>query len=183
MRGSSEAMRKNAVIVLFLGLLLLARSGLAQEKFIDVRQTMANALTAAKDAAKKGDWDGAAASLEKARSTWTEEVRPLIRESVKVDKDYQEYFDRIGEVESNLDAAAAAIVARSLADLEAKVNAAIWAFSHHPRGFSVPKPRYSAWDWVFGLGIGLGFCIFAVWFGFYLRCSYYSRFPKARFIR
>lgn len=164
------------------GLAALAVSLSAQEKFIDVRQNMADRLTAAKAAAASGDWEAAAAGLRDADDAWRNDVKPLILDGVKGDPQYQEYAGRISEVEASLMAAARAVEAADRAGFEAGVNAAVWGISHHPRGFSVPKPRYTVWDWVFALGIGIGFCIFAVWFGLYLRRSYYRRFPKARFI-
>jgi hypothetical protein len=167
----------------FLAVLALVPAAPAQEKFIDVRQAMADALTAVKTAALKGDWEAAAASLESARTIWTRDVKPLILEGVKTDAAYKEYADRIGEVEGQVESAAAAIEGRNASEAAARVNAAIWGLSHHPRGFDIPQPRYSAWDWVFGLSIGIGFCVFAAWSGLYLRRSYYGRYPRARFIR
>lgn len=156
---------------------------LAQERFIDVRQAMADRLTEGKAAAAKGDFDAARASLDLGREAWTRDVKPMIEENAPKNADYKEYLDRIGAVEADLAAASEALAARDAAGFEKRVNAAIWGISHHPRGFSVPAPRYTAWDWVFALGIGLGFCGFAIWFGLYLRRNYYSRYPRARFGR
>jgi hypothetical protein len=161
----------------------LAAAASAQERFIDVRQAMADALTAAKAAAGKGDWAAAAAAVESGRTIWTRDVKPLVLQGVKSDASFEEYAARVGEVEAAVEAAGAAVAAGNAAEAELRVNAAIWGISHHPRGFDLPAPRYSAWDWVFGLSIGLGFCAFAVWFGLYLRRSYYGRFPKATFVR
>ena len=158
-------------------------AALAQEKFIDVRQAMADRLTEAKAAAVKGDFDAARASLDLGRDAWTRDVKPMIEENAPKNVDYQEYFDRIGPVEADLAAAAEALETRDPAGFEKRVNAAIWGISHHPRGFNVPAPRYTAWDWVFALAIGLGFCGFAIWFGLYLRRNYYSRYPRAKFGR
>lgn len=163
--------------------LAFAAAAGAQEKFIDVRQAMADALTRAKTDAAKGDWPAAAGALVSGREIWARDVQPLIREGVKTSADYKEYADRIGEVEASLEAAGKAVFGQDAAGLETKINAAIWGISHHPRGFDVPPPRYTTWDWVFGLSIGIGFCLFAVWFGLYLRRSYYSRYPKAVFVR
>ena len=166
-----------------LAVLVLAGAVAAQERFIDVRQAMADSLTAAKTAAAKSDWAAAGSSVEAARTIWARDVKPLIVEGVKTSSDFREYADRIGEVEADLEAASSAAAAQDAAGLAAKINAAIWGISHHPRGFDVPPPRYSTWDWVFGLSIGIGFCVFAIWFGLYLRRSYYSRYPKAVFVR
>jgi len=173
--------RRLALLLVVVGGVAAAAS--AQERFIDVRQAMADALTAAKSSAVKGDWTAAGTALESARTIWTREVRPLILEGVKTDDGFKEYAGRIGEVESDVEAVAAAIASRDAAEAEARANAAIWGISHHPRGFDVPAPRYSTWDWVFGLSIGIGFCVFAIWFGLYLRRSYYGRYPKAKFVR
>jgi hypothetical protein len=164
-------------------LLAAASAALAQEKFIDVRQAMADRLTEAKAAAVKGDFEAARASLDLGRNAWSRDVKPMIEENAPKNRDYREYFDRIGAVEADLAAAAEALGTRDSSGFEKRVNAAIWGISHHPRGFDVPAPRYTAWDWVFALAIGLGFCAFAIWFGLYLRRSYYSRYPRARYVR
>ncbi|MBM3310868.1 MAG: hypothetical protein FJY80_05110 [Candidatus Aminicenantes bacterium] len=176
-------MNRRPLIALVLAVGGLAAASSAQERFIDVRQAMADALTSVKAAAGKGDWAAAAAAVESARTIWDRDVKPLILEGVKTDASFEEYAGRAGEVEAAVAAAGAAVAAGNAAEAELKVNAAIWGISHHPRGFDLPAPRYSAWDWVFGLSIGLGFCLFATWFGLYLRRSYYGRFPKATFVR
>jgi hypothetical protein len=173
----------NRRLALLLAVVGLVAAAPAQERFIDVRQAMADALTAAKNNAGKGDWAAAAAALESAGLIWRRDVKPLILEGVKTDPSYREYADRAGEVEGHLDGAATAAVGRNAAEVASRTNAAVWGISHHPRGFAVPAPRYTAWDWVFGLSIGIGFCVFATWFGLYLRRSYYGRYPKARFVR
>jgi hypothetical protein len=164
-------------------LAVITTAGQAQEKFIDVRQAMADALTAAKEAGAKADWPAARAALEKGAAFWNTEVKPLIAEGLKTSPDYKEYADRTAEVDGNLEAAATALEAQKSPELAVKINAAIWGISHHPRGFDVPPPRYTAWDWVFALAIGLGFCAAAIWFGLYLRRSYYSRYPRAKFVK
>lgn len=175
--------RRRSAAALAVLLLASAPAAFAQERFIDVRQAMADRLTEAKAAVKKGDFDAALTSLGLGRDAWARDVKPMIEENAPKNADYQEYFDRIGPVETDLAAAAAALDARDPAGFEKRVNAAIWGISHHPRGFNVPAPRYTAWDWVFALGIGLGFCGFAIWFGLYLRRNYYSRYPRAKFGR
>ncbi len=175
--------RRGPVAALAALLLASAPVVLAQERFIDVRQAMADRLTEAKAAVAKGDFDAARAPLDLGRNAWAMDVKPMIEENAPKNADYKEYFDRIGAVEADLAAAAEALAARDAAGFEKRVNAAIWGISHHPRGFTVPAPRYTAWDWVFALGIGLGFCAFAIWFGLYLRRNYYSRYPRARFVR
>jgi len=169
-----------AFLAVFAALTATAR---AQEKFIDVRQAMADALTAAKEAAGKADWPAAQAAFAKGADIWSAQVKPLIDEGLKTSADFKEYADRTDEVDGNLAGAAAAVETQNAAELAVKVNAAIWGISHHPRGFDVPQPRYTVWDWVFALGIGLGFCVFAVCFGLYLRRSYYSRYPRAKFVK
>jgi hypothetical protein len=176
-------MKKGIYLASLLSFLLLVQFAFGQEKFIDVRQNMANRLTEVKTAVKNNDWAAARENFEKAKSIWGQDVKPIITEGVKTDSQFQEYFNRIAEVEDNLEAVSRAIDAQAAGDIEAKVNAAIWGISHHPRGFDLPKPRYSVWDWIFGLGIGVGFCLFATLFGLYLRKSYYRRYPKARFTK
>jgi len=168
---------------LILGLALLTTAAAAQEKFIDVRQSMADSLTAAKAAGGKSDWTAARTALEKGAGLWIGEIKPMINEGLRSNADLQEYANRIAEVDGNLVAADAAVEARDAVQLSIKINAAIWGISHHPRGFDVPPPRYTAWDWVFALVIGLGFCALAIWFGLYLRKSYYSRYPRAKFVK
>lgn len=166
-----------AVMILFGPTLLQA-----QEKFIDVRQKMADKLTEVKVQTQAGNWEKAEVILAEASATWNTEVKPLILEGVKKDSQFQEYYNRISEVENELNKISQGIQSQDFEKVITSVNATIWAISHHPRGFDVPPPRYTVWDWVFALTIGLGFCIFAIWFGLYLRRSYYRRFPKATFI-
>jgi len=171
-------MRKIILLLVVVSTLLLAQSAIAQEKIIDVRQEMADNLTSVKTAVKDNDWVAAQDSFDKAKDTWQNEVKPLLVEDQKEEKPrFQEYFGRIGEVEENLDKLAQLVESRG-AEIESQVNAIIWGISHHPKGFDVGPPKYSAWDWVFGLGIGLGWCVFATFFGLYLRRSYYRRYAK-----
>ena len=171
-------MRKVILLLVAVSTLLLAQSAIAQEKIIDVRQEMADNLTSVKTAVKDNDWVAAQDSFDKAKDTWQNEVKPLLVEDQKEEKPrFQEYFGRIGEVEENLDKLAQLVAGRD-AEIESQVNAIIWGISHHPKGFDVGPPKYSAWDWVFGLGIGLGWCVFAIFFGLYLRRSYYRRYAK-----
>jgi hypothetical protein len=172
-----------SLFLLILGIAHLTTAAAAQEKFIDVRQAMADSLTAAKEAGTKADWAAARVSLEKGADLWFKEIKPMINEGLSSNADLQEYANRIAEVDGNLVAADAAVEARDSVQLSTKINAAIWGISHHPRGFDVPPPRYTAWDWVFALVIGLGFCTLAIWFGLYLRKSYYSRYPRAKFVK
>jgi hypothetical protein len=172
-----------SLLLLVLGPALLTTAVAAQDKFIDVRQAMADSLTAAKEAGIKSDWIAARAALEKGAGLWIGEIKAMINEGLATNTDFKEYADRIAEVDGNLIAADAAVEARDSVQLSAKINAAIWGISHHPRGFDVPPPRYTAWDWVFALAIGLGFCALAIWFGLYLRKSYYSRYPRAKFVK
>jgi hypothetical protein len=102
----------------------------------------------------------------------------MITEGVKTNEQFREYFKRMAEIEENLNSLAQILEGKNTEGIESKANAVIWGISHHPRGFDLPKPRYSAWDWVFALGIGLGFCIFATVFGLHLRKSYYRRYKK-----
>jgi len=169
-------------LVLFLAIILLFNSLQAQEKFIDVRQRMANELSKVKVQAEARNWEKARAILAEALSTWSIEVRPLIVEGLKKDSQFQEYYNRLPEVEGSLKKISESVQSGNTESVVNLVNATIWAISHHPRGFDVLPPRYTVWDWVFALSIGLGFCIFAIWFGWYLRRSYYRRFPRATFV-
>jgi hypothetical protein len=173
-----KVMRKAFFLLVTLGIFALAQNSLAQEKFIDVRQEMANKLTAAKNAAAKNDWAGALENFARAKEVWQSEVKPMVTEGVKTNEQFREYFKRLAEIEENLASLAQILEGKNAEAVESKANAVIWGISHHPRGFDLPKPRYSAWDWVFALAIGLGFCIFATVFGLYLRRSYYRRYKK-----
>lgn len=171
-------MRKIILLLVAATILLLARGAVAQEKIIDVRQNMADALTAVKTAVSQNDWAEALSSFNRARDIWNDEVKPLLVEDEKTEKRFLEYFGRIGEVEDGLNSLGQILTAQSTQEVEPKVNAIIWSISHHPRGFDVPPPVYQWWDWVFGLGIGLGWCVFAIFFGLYLRRSYYRRYKR-----
>jgi len=171
-------MRKIIPLLLAATILLLAQDTIAQEKIIDVRQNMADALTSVKTAVSQNDWAEALSGFNSAKDIWNNEVKPLLIEDEKTDKRFLEYFGRIGEVEDGLNSLGQLLAAKSTEEIEPKVNAIIWSISHHPRGFDVPEPVYKWWDWVFGLGIGLGWCVFAIFFGLYLRGSYYRRYKK-----
>ena len=172
-------MKKYVVVSAGLLFLFMVQAARGQEKFIDVRQNMADNLTAVKTAVKAADWAGALEKFRTARQIWDADVKPIITEGVKSDTQFQEYFDRIVEVEAGLDTVGRLLESRNGAEVEAKINAIIWGISHLPRGFNVPNPRYTVWDWIFGLGIGLGFCVFATFFGLHLRRSYYRRYKKS----
>jgi len=171
-------MRKSVIVLAGLLFLFVVTAARGQEKFIDVRQSMADNLTAVKTAVKAADWTAALEKFGKAREIWEAGVKPIILGGVKSDTQFQEYFGRIGEVETGFGVIGQLLESRNGAEVEAKVNAVIWGISHHPRGFNVPEPRYTVWDWVFGLGIGLGFLVFAIFFGLKLRRSYYRRYLK-----
>jgi len=162
--------------------------------FIEVRQELADILTSIKNAVKDNDWDNAQKSFDQAKDKWENKVKPLIVEgrTEEIEKarnegmenpqdapgKLKEYSDRIGEVEGNLNKLAQLLISQEDDEIETTINAIIWAISHQPRGFDIPHRKYSVWDWVFGLGIGGGFCIFAVVAGLYLRRSYYRRYQK-----
>jgi hypothetical protein len=165
-------------LALIVGLLTASPSGFCQERFNDVRQGMADLLTAVKTASSVADLDSAGRNLAAAGRAWTEDVKPLILEGVRTSDQFQEYFDRIPVVETGLAELAREIERGDLQEVDLRVNAIIWAISHHPRGFDIPQPRYTAWDWIFGLTIGIGFCILAVVSGLYLRRSYYRRYSR-----
>jgi hypothetical protein len=158
--------------------LFFAQNAIAQEKIIDVRQNMADALTSVKTAVGQNDLAEALNSFNNAKDIWDNEVKPLLIEDEKIEKRFLEYFGRIDEVEEGLSGLAQSLAAKKNEEVETKVNAIIWSISHHPRGFDVPKPVYQWWDWAFGLSIGLGWCVFAVFFGLYLRRSYYRRYKR-----
>jgi hypothetical protein len=171
-------MKKTAAMALLGTLLFVIQAGFGQERFNDVRQQMADRLTAVKTGIRDADRTAARVSLAEAEKIWQGEVRPMILDGVKTNSQFQEYFDRIQDVEKNLATLAAELETSESGRIETLVNALIWAISHHPRGFDVPPPRYTAWDWVFGLSIGVGFCVFAIVFGLYLRRSYYRRYTR-----
>jgi hypothetical protein len=171
-------MRKIISLFAAATILFFAQNAIAQEKIIDVRQNMADALTSVKTAVSQNDWAEALSSFNSAKDIWDNEVKPLLTEDEKTDKRFLEYFGRIGEVEDGLSSLAQLLAAKNTEEIEPKVNAIIWSISHHPPGFDVPKPVYQWWDWAFGLGIGLGWCVFAIFFGLYLRRSYYRRYKR-----
>jgi predicted metal-binding transcription factor (methanogenesis marker protein 9) len=112
-----------------------------------------------------------------------DQVKEILREKgVKKIEDapgkFKEYVDRIDQVEAGLAELRRLLKDNKSEEVPAHVNAIIWSISHHPRGFDVPPPVYKWWDWVFGLGIGLGWCVFAIFFGLYLRRSYYRRYKR-----
>lgn len=171
-------MRKIAPLLVAATILLFTQNAIAQEKIIDVRQNMANELTSVKTTVSGNDWAEALSSFNSAKDIWDNEVKPLLIEDEKTEKRFLEYFGRIDEVEEGLSGLAQSLAAKKNEEVETKVNAIIWSISHHPRGFDVPEPVYKWWDWVFGLGIGLGWCGFAIFFGLYLRRSYYRRYKR-----
>lgn len=177
-KGRVARKRKPPLAGALAAVAILASVAAAQDKFIDVRQVMADNLTAVKAAAARNEWDAAAGSYEKGRSLWLNEVKPLIVSGTKGDSQFKEYFDRMGDIEADLDRVGLSLKNGDAGEVEAAVNAVIWGISHHPRGFDVPAARYTVWDWIFGLGIGIGFCVFAVLFGLRLRRSYYRRYKE-----
>jgi len=171
-------MRRVNLYLLAFSFLLLSQAALSQEKFTDVRQRMADDLTAVKVSLQANDRAAALEHFADAKKVWEAEVRPMITEGVKTNNQFQEYFERMAEVDGHFVSLAQELESAGSKQVESRVNAMIWAISHHPRGFKVPPPRYTVWDWVFGLGIGIGFCVFAVVFGLYLRRSFYRRYQK-----
>jgi hypothetical protein len=171
-------MRRRNLFLLAFSFLFLSQVGLSQEKFNDVRQQMADHLTAVKTSLRANDRQVAMGHFAAAKRVWEDDVKPMITEGVKTNSQFQEYFDRLAEVDGHFVSLAQELESGEVKQVESRVNAMIWAISHHPRGFKVPPPRYTAWDWVFGLGIGVGFCVFAAFFGLYLRRSYYRRYQK-----
>lgn len=175
-------MRKILFLAGILSLLFLAPVLMAQEKFIDVRQKMADNLTEVKKAIRiHNNWEEAADYFNRVKSIWEGEVKPIIVEGIKRDSQFKEYFERMKQVDEDLSHLEQLLGNKTDQEIEQKANAIIWAISHHPRGFDVAKPRYSLWDWAFGLGIGIGFCLFATFFGLYLRRSYYRRYKRENF--
>jgi hypothetical protein len=151
----------------------------AQEKIIETRQEMANHLSAVKMAAADSNWTAATDSFNKAKDAWQSQVKPILTEdNEKAKPRFTEYYERIGEVEKGLDELGQILASQNQVEVESKVNQIIWSISHRPKGFEVGPFTYTVWDWVFGLGIGVGFCIFAISFGLYLRRSYYRRYKK-----
>jgi hypothetical protein len=173
-------MKKAFPIAFLAGLLTISLPGVCQERFNDVRQSMADLLTTVKTASGSADFDSARRDLSAALRVWKEDIKPLILEGIRTNDQFQEYFDRIPEVETGLAELDLEIGRNDRQAVESRVNAVIWAISHHPRGFDIPQPRYTAWDWVFGLTIGIGFCILAVVSGLTLRRSYYRRYSRPR---
>ena len=171
-------MRKIMSLLKVFIILFFVQNIIAQERFIDVRQDMADNLSSIKIAVEKSDWEEARKSFQKALNIWQQEIKPMIVEGVKTDEQFQEYFDRLDEIDRDFQNLSQLLGNTEDSKIEAQVNALIWGISHHPRGFDVPNPRYSIWDWIFGLGIGIGFCLFAIFFGMYLRRSYYRRYEK-----
>jgi hypothetical protein len=171
-------MRKTIVLLSLAVLLTFSLSLWSQEKFIDVRQAMADHLASVKKFWGERDRAKANEEFEKAQEVWQKDVKPMIIEGEKTSEQFREYYERIAEVEAGLDKLGGLLESGTAQEIDPVANAIIWAISHHPRGFNVPKPRYSVWDWVFGLGIGIGFCLFAIFFGRHLRRSYYRRYEK-----
>ena len=190
-------MKKFIYLFAAAGLLLFTRTLVAQHEelaFIEIRQELADNLTAVKKAVKDDDWANAQQSFDRAKDEWEDKVKPMIIEGREAEVEtsrnegienpedafgkLKEYSDRMGEVETNLGKLALLLKNKEADEVETTVNAIIWAISHQPRGFDVPKRTYSVWDWVFGLGIGGGFCIFAIVAGLHLRRSYYRRYQR-----
>jgi soluble cytochrome b562 len=172
-------MRKIISVFIPVVLLGLVQTVFAQEEIIETRQEMADHLSAVKKAANAPDWAAAIESFNKAKEAWQNQVKPILTDDhEKASPRFTEYFDRIGEVEKELDELGQILASQKQGEVETKVNQIIWSISHHPKGFEVGPFKYSVWDWVFGLGIGGGFCIFAIVFGLYLRRSYYRRYKK-----
>ncbi|UCE99428.1 MAG: hypothetical protein JSV82_09765 [Planctomycetota bacterium] len=190
-------MKKFVYLVAAGSLLLFVQTVVAQQdelKFIEFRQEFADNLTSVKNAVRENDWVTAQQSFDQAKDEWENQVKPMIvegrqeeiekarQEGIENPEDapgkLKEYSDRIGEVEENFSKLAQLLKNKEVQGLELTINAIIWGISHQPRGFDIPHRTYSVWDWVFGLGIGGGFCIFAIVAGLYLRRSYYRRYQK-----
>ncbi len=172
-------MRRNICLLVLASVLMFTGRALAQEKFIDVREDMAASLTKVKESAAEGNWSVARENLNKAKDIWKDEVKGLILEDQGKGKRFQEYFDRINEIKTGLETVRQSLRRKKADAVKTAVNAVIWSISHQPRGFDVDPPRYTAWDWVFALTIGFGFIIFTIFFGLYLRRSFYRRYEKA----
>ena len=190
-------MKKVIILLVVVSLVLSIQTAFAQVgelAFIEARQEFADNLTVVKNAVKADDWLLAQQNFDEAKKSWESDVKPMIVEGRKeeIEKARQagienpeneqgklkEYSDRIGEIEENLNKIALLLQSKKDSEIEPTVNATIWAISHQPRGFDIPQRTYSVWDWVFGLGIGLGFCAFAIIAGLYLRRSYYRRYQR-----
>lgn len=190
-------MKKSIFLIAAAILLLSAQTVFAQVEelaFIEIRQKLADNLTSVKNAVKNNNWTSAQESLKLAKEIWESKVLPMVLDGRKeeiekaraagvenpenIEGKFKEYSDRVGEVQANLEKLAQLLISQKGDEIETTVNATIWAISHQPRGFNIPHRTYSVWDWTFGLGIGLGFCLFAVVSGLYLRRSYYRRYPK-----
>ncbi|MHC4068236.1 MAG: hypothetical protein ACYS18_05075 [Planctomycetota bacterium] len=170
--------RKYKSLFIVAAFLILPCSLSAQEKFIDVRQEMADNLSEVKKNISADDWASALENFNKTKNIWSTEVITLLNEDQQTEKRFSEYFERINSIQADIDSLALLITQKKTDQIESKVNHIIWGISHHPQGFDVPDPVYTVWDWVFGLGIGLGFCVFITCFGLYLRKSYYRRYAK-----
>ncbi len=171
-------MKRINLFLVIVTVLLFSQPGVGQERFNDVRQQMADHLTAVKSSLRANERQAALAHFGEAKKIWEAEVKPMITEGVKANDQFQEYFDRMAELDGHFVSLAQELESDGLLQIESRVNAMIWAISHHPRGFKVPNPRYTVWDWVFALGIGIGFCVLAMVFGLHLRRSYYRRYQK-----
>ena len=171
-------MRKLFFLFAFVVLLIFDRQSFAQEKFDETREEMASYLTSIKKAAKESIWDEALTSLKDAKNIWYNQIKVLIVQDQEKGKRFQEYFNRMDEIEANLDNIEKILDEKNLHEIESAINQTIWSISHHPRGFEVPKPKNTVWDWVFALTIGIGYCIGITFFGLYLRKSFYRRYKK-----
>jgi len=160
-------------------ILFIAGTVFAQEKFIDVREDMAKNLTQVKKLAGESKWEEAKAALLTAKDIWNNEVKTLILEDQNKEKRFSEYFNRMNKIETNLENVSVPLKGEDVVEIEKSVNAAIWSISHHPAGFNVPSREYTVGDWIFGLSIGFGTIILAIFFGLYLRRSFYKRYAKA----
>jgi len=172
-------MKKIIYLIALMLALLVAGNAVAQEKFIDVREDMAKNLTQAKKLAGEANWKEAGALLATSNDTWNNEVKPLILEDQNGSKRFTEYFNRLAEIETNLSNIASALNKMDAEKAKEAVNATIWSISHQPAGFNAPYRAYTTGDWIFGLSIGFGTIFLSIWFGLYLRKSFYKRYAKA----